>query len=234
MDHIDLSVQERPKVKLNPAASMRDLKDLADAMTTLAVPGYDQASVTEIAKGTGAVPADKSGRGPEYGSVVHRCLEWMANNREPCGSDIESMCAEFDLQPAPVEEIQSELQRVKQSDLWCRAMSAAERHTEVPFSLMEDRVLVSGIIDLAFREGERWSLVDYKTDRITGDATEHVTFYAPQLRLYAHAWEKLTGRPPSDLMLFFTDTACAIRVLCGCYEARRSPPPSRSKKAWHS
>ena len=221
MDGIDTSVRERPKVKVNPAACAPDLQAVAGAIETLASPGYDQASVTELAKPAAALSAAESGKGPEYRSIVHRCLEWMANGREPTRRDIELLGVEFELDPTPVDEILAELQRVKQSDLWRRAMAVPEHHTEVPFSLALDGanlgrepgpVMLSGVIDLAFREGDRWHLVNYKTDRIAGDASSRVAFYAEQLRLYREAWQHLTGRAPSETLLLFTDACAADSV----------------------
>jgi ATP-dependent exoDNAse (exonuclease V) beta subunit len=139
----------------------------------------------------------------------------MANGREPTRRDIELMGVEFELDPAPCDEVLSELLRVKQMELWRRAMAAPERHTEVPFSMMVDgtelgrqpgRVLLSGMIDLAFREGTIWHLVDYKTDRIVGDANAYVKFYAEQLRLYEKAWRQLSGCSRTELHLLLTDS----------------------------
>jgi ATP-dependent helicase/nuclease subunit A len=212
-EDIDTSVQARPKVKVKPAACTRDLQIVATALEASAAPGYTQSSVTELAKPAGAlIPSDKPGRGPAYGTVIHRCLEWIAIGRQPSQSDIESMCAEFELDPAPVAEIQSELQQVKQSDLWRRILSANERLTEIPFSLMDDGVLLSGIIDLAFREGTRWCLVDYKTDRISASPDAHIKFYTPQLRLYEKAWKQLSSSSPAELILLFTGPCTAHQI----------------------
>ena len=106
-----------------------------------------------------------------------------------------------------------------------RAMQADERLTEIPFSLMQDGVLLSGIIDLAFREAEHWCLVDYKTDRIPGNADAHVKFYAPQLRLYENAWHHLSACTVSELLLFFTDpcTAHPVEPKSGKPGRRQSP-----------
>ena len=224
MEGIDTAVKERqrPKSQLKSAACARDLQKVAAGIQDLAQPQYDRASVTEVAKAVGSLPVTESGKGPEYGSIVHKCLEWMAGGREPARHDVEQLGAEFELDPVPADEILAELQRVRGSDLWRRAMAAPERHTEVPFSLVLDGsevgrqpggVFVSGVIDLAFREGDRWSLIDYKTDRIAGDAEAHVAIYAEQLRLYKKAWHRLTGHAPAELFLLFTDT-CTAHPIC--------------------
>jgi ATP-dependent helicase/nuclease subunit A len=216
MESIDLSGRARPRLKLTATACVQEIQAVVQAMSTLAAPGYAQSAVTEFAKPAGvALPSERPGRGPEYGSVIHRCLEWLANGRQPSQADIEAMCAEFDLAPAPIADIETELRRVRESDLWRRAMSAAERQTEVPFSMMQDGVLLSGIIDLAFRENGRWCLVDYKTDRIPATPDAHIKFYTPQLRCYEKAWQQLSGGSPPELILFFTHPCTAHRIQKG-------------------
>lgn len=49
-------------------------------------------------------------------------------------------------------------------------------------------------MDCAFREGDGWVLLDYKTDRVE-DPAAFVARYAPQLRLYAQALEEITALP---------------------------------------
>jgi len=222
MDGVAASIKDRPKLKVKSGACARDLQTVADAMQASASPGYEQASVTEISKPARTLPADRSGKGPEYGSIVHLCLEWMANGREPTRRDIELMGVQFELDPAPVDEILAELQRLKQTELWRRAMAAPERHTEVPFSIMIDgaelgrqpgQVLLSGMIDLAFREGTGWHLVDYKTDRIVGDANAYAIFYAEQLRFYEKAWRRLSGCGQTEVHLLFTHSCLAHQVV---------------------
>ena len=128
MDRIDTTIQERHKVKVKAGMCVKDLQTLNTGLAALALEQYRQSSVTELAKPPTGAPSAVHGLGPEYGSVVHRCLEWMANGREPAKHDVELMSAEFELDPAPVDEILAELQRVKQTELWRRAMAASERH----------------------------------------------------------------------------------------------------------
>jgi ATP-dependent exoDNAse (exonuclease V) beta subunit len=50
---------------------------------------------------------------------------------------------------------------------------------------------------------EIW-LVDFKTDEVrSGELTEKARLYAPQLKLYAHALEKIYSRPVTVLWLHF-------------------------------
>lgn len=213
MKGIDTSVKERRKVKISRAALAHDMQNLTSELQILAKESYAKRSATEIAKPAGELPKSESGAGRLYGSVVHKCLELMAAGRKLGTHDIERICGEFELSPKPVEKIAAELRKVNQSELWRRAMKAPERHAEVPFALfLENDVLVSGVIDLVFKENGRWYLVDFKTDRIAGEAKAHVDFYSGQLQLYSRAWKKLTGTEIAEAVLFFTDSCTAYPV----------------------
>ena len=62
-------------------------------------------------------------------------------------------------------------------------------------------MIVQGIIDCAFREGDGWILLDYKTDRIEDEAV-FLEEYRPQLEWYRVALEKLTGIPVRESWLY--------------------------------
>ena len=57
-----------------------------------------------------------------------------------------------------------------------------------------EELLVQGTIDCCFIEDGQWVLLDYKTDR-TEDMDALRAHYAPQLRLYALALQRITGMP---------------------------------------
>lgn len=64
--------------------------------------------------------------------------------------------------------------------------------------------LLHGTIDLVFREGDEWFVVDYKTDAIANRLDALTEYYAPQVRLYADFWSRLTAAPTRG-GLFFVD-----------------------------
>ncbi|MBS2020952.1 MAG: PD-(D/E)XK nuclease family protein, partial [Deltaproteobacteria bacterium] len=85
--------------------------------------------------------------------------------------------------------------------LLVRARAAAELRVEVDlFERLADGTLLEGIADLTFLErgpeGERWIVVDYKTDV----APEAEAKYTHQLALYAHAIARATGLPCEALL----------------------------------
>ena len=87
-----------------------------------------------------------------------------------------------------------------------RAAAAAERgdlRRETPVLLQrDDGVLVEGIVDLAFREGEgdarTWTVVDFKTDR---ELAADLGAYRDQVRLYAEAVSAATLEPARGVLL---------------------------------
>ena len=65
--------------------------------------------------------------------------------------------------------------------------------------------MLRGAIDLIFKEEDGWVLVDYKTDSLVGkEPGDLVRKYAPQVRLYAAAWEECAGEAGKETALYFT------------------------------
>ena len=68
-----------------------------------------------------------------------------------------------------------------------------------------DRILVQGIIDLYFTEGDQAILIDYKTDRVEwGSLPEKVEEYRRQLSLYKLALEEIKGLKVTECYLYFS------------------------------
>ena len=90
------------------------------------------------------------------------------------------------------------------SEMGQRVLKAEEVHREWNFNLMIHRgedVMLQGIIDCAFREGDTWVILDYKTDR--GKTPEQLLEeYLPQLQWYSLALEKLTGQRVKEMALY--------------------------------
>lgn len=61
-------------------------------------------------------------------------------------------------------------------------------------------LLVQGVIDCCYLEEDGWTLIDYKTDRVTNEA-ETIERYKPQLALYKKALERITKTPVPRVIL---------------------------------
>ncbi|MBC7230592.1 MAG: UvrD-helicase domain-containing protein [Actinobacteria bacterium] len=156
--------------------------------------------------------------GTQWGEVIHLLLR--AAMAEP-GADLERLASasleERELDPALAPQAAALARSVMASDVWRRALDSEKRLMEVPFQIpWEDGGLpavLRGVIDLAFREADGWVLVDYKTDRLRRDEVRRAgEKYAPQLSLYARAWEAACGEPVSEALIYFTSTGTLARV----------------------
>ncbi len=65
-------------------------------------------------------------------------------------------------------------------------------HRELPVGALVDGVIVNGSIDLLYRDGDEWVIVDYKTDR-DPEGDSMAERYAPQGAAYAVALEAAVG-----------------------------------------
>ena len=95
----------------------------------------------------------------------------------------------------------------------CRADKKGRLFREQPFVLGleasrlgeqfpdSEQVLIQGIIDVFFEEGDRFVVVDYKTDHVEQDG-ELVSRYKVQLDYYARALERLTGKPVKEAVIY--------------------------------
>ena len=94
---------------------------------------------------------------------------------------------------------------------------SAHALVEVPFSLKIDEKgkakIVSGIIDLVFKEPEGWVIADYKTDKVDDNLDDLVSYYRPQIELYSKFWGKMTGEKLKESGLYFVDTGEWVNVL---------------------
>ena len=78
----------------------------------------------------------------------------------------------------------------------------------------DEPVLVQGVIDAYFREGDGYVLVDYKTDRVSDETgAELIAKYEKQLRMYAWAIEHATGKNVKEKMIYSTDLKKCVILL---------------------
>jgi ATP-dependent helicase/nuclease subunit A len=148
--------------------------------------------------------------------VIHRLLELAARSPsravEDNAGDILSV---YGLDPARADEAVGVVRSVMASDIWQRAQQSQQCFTEPPFHIFAAEIgqdaplptVLRGAIDLVFREGDEWVLVDYKTtDPEREGLHDLVEKYAPQVRLYVRAWERATSGRVKEAGLFFTRT----------------------------
>ena len=162
--------------------------------------------------------------GPAWrGTLVHRMLSLL---------DLEALRNGSSLQEALREEKERmrhhhiftamELSQIREgqiigyleSEYGKRMLRADEVRREWNFNLMvrrEKRIMLQGVIDCAFREGDEWVILDYKTDHIQ-DPDAFVEEYRAQLGWYRRALEELTGQKVKEASLYALSLNRAFRV----------------------
>jgi ATP-dependent exoDNAse (exonuclease V) beta subunit len=171
-------------------------------------------------------------RGTEWGSIVHEALE--AALRDPGEERLRALCrgwliaAERPMdaagEPEELAELLALVRAVRAARVWRQAQAAEARLSEVPFAIAlsaaeyaalagggvpaADAVpleIIDGRIDLAFREADGWTIVDYKSDAEGAEIpAELMHRYRTQVQLYARIWERLTGELVKERLLLFT------------------------------
>ena len=168
-------------------------------------------------------------RGTEKGVAVHTVLQFMDFQK---GQQIGDIRAEIDrllreghLTPAQAAAAEPEMiLSFFRSDIGRRAAGAEELRRELRFSMLVEaerfypgaegeELLLQGVVDCCFREGDHLVVVDYKTDAVTADTVAaRAESYAPQVRIYALALERLLGLPVKEGDLFFLRPGITVSV----------------------
>lgn len=135
--------------------------------------------------------------------------EWTASD---FGTMVHELLAGIARPDAPPEALAMRDQ-FEASPLGRRAANAIRAEREYDFLIEIEGAILRGQIDLWFEDKGEILLVDYKTDRVDpGEEHRHARRYVPQLRLYALALEKLTGRVPARAVLWYLRTGAAVSV----------------------
>ena len=168
---IELSISDFDKEKAS----------IQSTQAAISTASYKQASVTSLVKDKESAPSRKAtGRGMSWGNVIHRLLDSCAREPASSSSEMEALAgrvlSEEGRNPAEAARVIHEVGRVLSSPLWRRMLKSGLYYSEVPFYTKteqpEDKVeetVISGTIDLVFKEGDGWVMVDFKTDTVSSE-----------------------------------------------------------------
>ncbi len=168
----------------------------------------------------------------ERGTATHRTLQYLrfagAQTPEGIAAQVQALAARGLLTAREAQAVNTaSLLRLMRTPLGA-ALAAAEAvgtlRREFRFSLLcpaetffpgadAEQVLLQGVVDAWFETKDGLVIVDYKTDRIRPDAVpERTAYYAAQLRAYAGAMARITGRPVCRRTLYFLHCGCSADV----------------------
>ena len=189
-----------------------------DIVAEASVPSVEVVTVTELARRQIAdlvpAPADEPellelerGRrpaGPRFGALVHAVLAAV-----PLDADRDALGQVARLQGRLLGASDSEIEAAAEAaaaglahplfDRVRRAAAAGECRREAPVTMRgDDGVVVEGVVDLAFRDGEAWVVVDFKTDR---ELEAGLDVYRRQVQIYADMVARATGDPARPVLM---------------------------------
>ena len=165
----------------------------------------------------------------ERGIATHTLLQYIdysrAADRDGILSEIARLRSMGQLSPRQAEAVEPEkVLRLFSSPTGIRIRNADRVSRELRFSLLSpaeeyfdggegESVLLQGVIDCCIEEDGELTVIDYKTDRVRGDAVyERAELYRSQLSAYASAMERMTGKPVRECVLYFLDCGKAIKL----------------------
>lgn len=154
----------------------------------------------------------------EKGNAFHRvleCIHYQADyDLNAVKSFLKQLVDEGRLTQMAYESVSAEkIMSFLGSDLGIRIKRAIRYYKEVPFVLAMEGQLIQGVIDLYFETPEGVVLVDFKTDAIKGRSIKALADkYAFQLSYYAHAIERLSGRPVIEKGIYFIEAQAYHRL----------------------
>ena len=198
-------------------------RDLAERWRRARLRSYATTTVTGEDDRTLAWQDSKeaaTGRGADYGQLVHRLLEQTVNRHLP--EDAESYiraCARRERQgPENAAHAIEALDRFEASEIWQEIQASKQTYTEVDFAeartFMGQTEIARGRIDLVYRVPGGWKIVDFKTDR-AGSPSEIETLrkrYGHQVRAYVRYWTGLGGERVRSAGLWATDPGVWIEI----------------------
>jgi ATP-dependent helicase/nuclease subunit A len=209
------------------------------ALTAAAGPAFKLTTVTDDKEEPDAY-SGAAGYGSSYGSAVHAAIEVLNRQGQKELDDglLEQILEEHlagQLTPDYVRRARRMLNGWASSSLWQDMKRAHRVLPEVPIAsyvtgsenienpdAAPDSQLVRGIIDLAFETKEGWTLVDFKTDRVSDQSTLESLkeAYAPQVSDYTQYWEQQEQGDVYRAGLWLADADAWVEIMA----PDRSPP----------
>ena len=137
------------------------------------------------------------------GTLVHSLMEEMVSSRNtaPLHTLVREIVLEYEAESGACTQLLEKVGTTIQSggfpqekgvpqDILNVLLAADEVYCEVPFCRRNDSEIWHGIMDVVYRIGEQWFILDYKTN---ADAHDLDIKYQEQLSAYVEAFRDLTG-----------------------------------------
>lgn len=164
-----------------------------------------------------------------YGNAVHSCMQYL---RYDACTEEAAVCAEVQRLADEGVLTQQQAEMIPcgkiagffRSTLGRKLQTAENVLREFKFSILDDganyhadlageQILLQGVVDCALIEDDGITVVDFKTDRVTQETLqERAEHYAPQIRTYAEALERIYEKPVKEAVLYFFAVEKFVRL----------------------
>jgi ATP-dependent helicase/nuclease subunit A len=160
------------------------------------------------------VPVAGTGRGRDFGRLVHAILERAAIDRpEDLAGIATALAPRYGLGDDAAFEAAADANRTLGMPVLARARAAASVFRELRLWFPDDGRLVEGVIDLVFEEEGGLVLVDYKTHPVSeGELLAQAERHKTQLQLYGRGLAQATGLRVRERLVLFTALGRAVPV----------------------
>ncbi len=212
----EAKIQEKVTVKKKEFDKVQEI--LGKNFDKIGQQTYALENVTSLTKSTSDLPVWKrTGRGLKWGSVMHSVLEAVGRGMKDDELDL-LISNVLNEEGRPLEEMMTVkmlITEIKASEFWQEVQSAKEKYFEVPFSLRlkpsdlllpptsGEWAILSGTIDLVYKNHDGWTIVDFKTDDVGENMEDFVKYYTPQVKAYSRFWEEMSGEKVANAGLYF-------------------------------
>ena len=173
--------------------------------------------------------AEKKTGGASYGTLIHSVLEHLIPTENIDLAYVKNAISELVLRGI-IEDTDAELVNPAKilafyrSDIGKRIINSENVFREQPFELLVpiellypdfesakyEKIILQGVIDCWFTEGDEIVLVDYKTDSYTNIDEIHQK-YDRQLELYSYALNKMTGKNIKSKNIYLFSSGIVIQ-----------------------
>lgn len=227
-DHIiavpNVDAEEKPDVGLE--INLEQLQNAREQFATwipgISLPSYCTRTPTGTKKADEQAEIKRlTGGGMAWGTVIHKAFEELVKGNDDLETIVELALLDNGENINRKDEVLQVVEQFMTNDLWKRILEAELSLTEVPFSLFVEQghpiydkvkgesglpVLLSGVIDLVFKEPDGWVIVDYKTDRAEDEQSFKalIDMYSNQIFIYCRVWEELTNQKVKSGLIYFT------------------------------
>ncbi|HEY7467625.1 MAG TPA: UvrD-helicase domain-containing protein [Dehalococcoidia bacterium] len=150
-------------------------------------------------------PWSRGRAGTHLGRAVHAALQSLAWDADDAAIDAVARAqAVAEAIPTRADEAAALVRVALASQAAQRARTARRALREVPFAFKQDGVIVEGFADLVIEHEDGIEIVDWKTDRVPGDAVSaRLENYKTQAGLYVLGLQNATGRPVTRVTYVF-------------------------------